>query len=277
MRYWILKSKPNYKLNLNKMKIRNLFIPVLALIMLTSCGSKKNLVYFQDEPIGDVISAQPKQLVYKPDDILTINVSALDPETVKPFNLTLVSGGNLADITSAQGGLQQQTYLIDYDGNIEFPVLGTLKVAGLTRTELTDMLTQKIAEYAKDPIVNVRLANFTFTILGEVQNPGTFTVQDERITVIEALGLASDLTIYGERKNVLLIREVDGKKKFAKIDLTSINTVNSPVYYLQQNDVIYVEPNNARVRASSFNQNNAVLISAIGTLTTILAVFLVNN
>jgi len=259
------------------MKICNLFIPVLALIMLTSCGSKKNLVYFQDEPIGDVISAQPKQLVYKPDDILTINVSALDPETVKPFNLTLVSGGNLADITSAQGGLQQQTYLIDYDGNIEFPVLGTLKVAGLTRTELTDMLTQKIAEYAKDPIVNVRLANFTFTILGEVQNPGTFTVQDERITVIEALGLASDLTIYGERKNVLLIREVDGKKKFAKIDLTSINTVNSPVYYLQQNDVIYVEPNNARVRASSFNQNNAVLISAIGTLTTILAVFLVNN
>lgn len=259
------------------MKIRNLFIPVIALVMLTSCGSKKNLVYFQDEPIGDVISTQPKQLIYKPDDILTINVSALDPETVKPFNLTLVSGGNLADITAAQGGLQQQTYLIDYDGNIEFPVLGTLKVAGLTRTELTDMLTQKIAEYAKDPIVNVRLANFTFTILGEVQNPGTFTVQDERITVLEALGLADDLTIFGERKNVLLIREVDGKKKFAKIDLTSINAVNSPVYYLQQNDVIYVEPNNARVRASTYNQNNAVLISAIGTLTTILAVFLVNR
>lgn len=259
------------------MKTLKIFIPFILLIFLTSCGSKKNLVYFQDEPIGDVISSQPKQLIYKPDDILTINVSALDPDTVKPFNLTLVAGGNITDVTAGQAGLQQQTYLIDYDGNIEFPVLGTLKVAGLTRTELTDFLTEKISEYAKDPIVNIRLANFTFTILGEVQNPGTFTVQDERITVLEALGLADDLTIFGERKNVLLIREVDGKKKFAKIDLTSVNAVNSPVYYLQQNDVIYVEPNNARVRASTYNQNNAVLISAIGTLTTILAVFLVNR
>lgn len=258
------------------MKTRNLLVPVLALLMLSSCGSRKNIVYFQDEPIEDIITSEPKQLIYKPDDILTINVSALDPDTVKAFNLTLVSGGNINNL-NAQSGLQQQTYLIDYDGNIEFPVLGTLKVAGLTRTELTDMLTQMISEYAKDPIVNVRLANFTVTILGEVSNPGTFTIQDERITILEALGLADDLTIFGKRKNVLLVREVDGKKKFAKIDLTSVNTVNSPVYYLQQNDVIYVEPNNAKVRSSTYNQNNAVLISAIGTLTTILAVFLVNK
>ena len=139
------------------------------------------------------------------------------------------------------------------------------------------MLVEKISEYANNPIVNVRLSNFTITILGEVRNPGTFTIQDERITVLEALGLADDLTIFGKRKNVLLIREVDGKKKFAKIDLTSVNAVNSPVYYLQQNDVIYVEPNNAKIRASSYNQNNSVLISAIGTLTTIIAVFLVRN
>ena len=129
---------------------------------------------------------------------------------------------------------------------------------------------------AKDPIVNVRLANFTVTILGEVSRPGTFTIQDERITILEALGLASDLTIYGERKKVLVIREVEGKKKFAQIDLTSVNTVNSPVYYLQQNDVIYVGPNKARVRASSFNPNNGVTISAISLLVTITAIFLVN-
>ncbi|MCT4629144.1 polysaccharide biosynthesis/export family protein [Winogradskyella sp.] len=260
------------------MKTHNFIIQLIALVILTSCGSRKDIVYFQDEPLQeDILTSKPKELIYKPDDILTINVSALDPATVAPFNLTLVSGGNLSNPLNAQGGLQQQTYLVDYEGNIEFPVLGTLKISGLTRTQLTDLLTEKISEYAKDPIVNVRLSNFTFTILGEVQNPGTFTIPDERITIIEALGMANDLTIFGKRKNVLLIREINGKKKFAKIDLTSVNTVNSPVYYLQQNDVIYVEPNNAKIRASSYNQNNSVLISAIGTLTTIIAVFLVRN
>ena len=257
------------------MKTRNLIIPILAFLMLSSCGSRKNIIYFQDEPLeGDVTMSEPKQLIYKPDDILTINVAALDPDFVRPFNLSLVSGGT-SDIVNARGGLQQQTYLVDYDGNIEFPVLGTLKIAGLTRTELTDMLTERISEYVTDPIVNVRFANFTGTILGEVRNPGTFTIQDERITILEALGLADDLTIFGKRKNVLLVREVDGKKKYAKIDLTTVNVVNSPVYYLQQNDVIYVEPNNAKIRSSTYNQNNSVLISAIGTLTTIVAVFLV--
>src|SRR5690606_13848156 len=167
---------------------------------------------------------------------------------------------------SANGGMKLQTYLIDYDGNIEFPVLGTIHIAGMTRTEATQMLKEKISEYAKDPIVNIRLVNFTVTILGEVARPGTFTIQDERITLTEALGMANDLTIFGKRDNVLLIREVDGQKKFAKIDLTSVNAVNSPLYYLQQNDVIVVEPNNARIRSSTFNQNNGVLISAIGTL-----------
>ncbi|MFC0605724.1 polysaccharide biosynthesis/export family protein [Winogradskyella pulchriflava] len=257
------------------MKTRNLIIPILALLMLSSCGSRKNIVYFQDEPIeGDVTMSEPKQLIYKPDDILTINVAALDPDTVRPFNLSFVSGGT-TDILNARGGTQQQTYLVDYDGNIQFPVLGTLQIAGLTRTELTNMLTERISEYVTDPIVNVRLANFTVTILGEVRNPGTFTIQDERITILEALGLADDLTIFGKRKNVLLVREIDGKKKYAKIDLTTVNVVNSPVYYLQQNDVIYVEPNNAKIRSSTYNQNNSVLISAIGTLTTIAAVFLI--
>lgn len=259
------------------MKTRNLILQLIAIIVLTSCGSRKNIVYFQDEPIEDgVLVSEPKPIIYKPDDILTINVSALDPDTVKPFNLQVVSN-NDANLMNANGPRQFQSYLIDYDGNIDFPVLGKLNVAGLNRTELTAMLVEKISEYANNPIVNVRLSNFTITILGEVRNPGTFTIQDERITVLEALGLADDLTIFGKRKNVLLIREVDGKKKFAKIDLTSVNAVNSPVYYLQQNDVIYVEPNNAKIRASSYNQNNSVLISAIGTLTTIIAVFLVRN
>jgi polysaccharide export outer membrane protein len=246
--------------------------------MTTSCASRKNIVYFQDEPLeADLSMSTPEQLIYKTDDLLTINVSAFVQETVAPFNLTVASSFNNNNPNNIQGNLQLQTYLVDYNGNIEFPVLGTIKVAGLTRTELTEYLTKRISEYANDPIVNVRLTNFTVTILGEVSRPGTFTIQDERVTLIEALGLASDLTIYGKRQNVRLIREIDGKKKFTEIDLTSINSVNSPVYYLQQNDVIYVEPNKARVRSSAYNQNNGVIISAVGTLATIVAIFLANS
>lgn len=260
------------------MKIRILILLILSVALSTSCASRKKIVYFQDEPIRAGLDlSTPEQLIYKTDDLLTINVSAFVQETVAPFNLTVSSSLNNNNANSIQGNLQLQTYLVDYNGNIEFPVLGTLKVAGLTRTELTELLTKRISEYANDPIVNVRLTNFTITVLGEVKNPGTFSVQRERITLIEALGLAGDLTIFGKRQNVQIIREVDGQKKFSKIDLTSINTVNSPVYYLQQNDVIYVEPNKAKVRSSSFNQNNNVLISAVGTLATIVAIFLANS
>jgi polysaccharide export outer membrane protein len=258
------------------MKTRIFIISILVIAMCSSCASRENLVYFQDEPLQESVQmAEPKQLLYKPDDLLTINVSALDPETVRPFNLPVVS--NNTNVMNAQGVLQVQTYLVDYNGNIEFPVLGTIKVEGLTRQDFTNLLIEKIKTMANDPIVNVRLANFTVTILGEVSRPGTFTIQDERITVLEALGLASDLTIYGERKKVLVIREIEGEKKFAQIDLTSVNTVNSPVYYLQQNDVIYVEPNKARIRSSSYNPNTGLVIAAVSTLATITAIFLANS
>ena len=258
------------------MKTRILLISILAIILATSCASRKDLVYFQDEPIGDgLLDSTPQQLIYKPDDMLNISVSAADNLAAQPFNLPVVTFSD--DVNSAQGNMRLQNYLIDYEGYIEFPVLGKIKMAGLTRTEATAMLKEKIKVYARDPIVNIRLANFTVTIIGEVNSPGTFTIQDERITLLEALGLANDLSIFGQRKNVLLIREVDGKKKFAKIDLTSINAVNSPLYYLQQNDVIVVEPNNAKIRQSNYNPNNGLLISAIGTLTTIVAVFIVNK
>lgn len=256
------------------MKIRFTILSLLVIALATSCASSKDFAYFQDRPLIDgYIDSAPEQLVYKSDDILTINVTAADPIAAQPFNLSLISGAE--DLLIVSGNSRQQTYLVDYNGNIEFPVLGTLHIAGMTRIELTNMLKAKISEYATDPIVNIRLVNFTVTVIGEVSRPGTFTIQDERITLPEALGLANDLTIFGKRKDVLLIREVDGKKKFAKVDLTSVNAVSSPLYYLQQNDVIIVEPNNARIRSASYNQNNGVLISAIGTLTTIIAVFLI--
>ncbi|WP_412985168.1 polysaccharide biosynthesis/export family protein [Pontimicrobium sp. IMCC45349] len=245
---------------------------LLCVLTLTSCASRQDIVYFQDEPISNTIenSNANFEIRFKPDDLLTIDVSALDPDAARPFNLPAVSYNN--SVISARGDLKMQTYLVDIHGNIEFPVLGTIKIAGLSRSEANAMLKEKLTEYIKNPIVNIRLANFTITVLGEVTRPGTYTVQDERISLSEALGLAGDLTIYGKRDNVFLIREVDGEKRYAKFDLTSINVMNSPNYYLTQNDVIYVEPNNAKVRSSSYNQNNGVIIAGISTLATIVAI-----
>lgn len=254
-------------------------LSILVLVIASSCASRKELVYFQDEPLNEESQLDNRfQLTYKTNDILTIDVSSIEPAAAMPFNLAPVSYANSttnSNDINANGNLLRQTYLVDPMGNIEFPVLGTIHVGGLTRTEATEMLKERLREYVKDAIVNIRLINFTVTVLGEVNAPGTYTIQDERISLSEALGLAGDLTIYGKRDNVFLIREVDGKKKYAKFDLSSINVVNSPVYYLSQNDVIYVEPNNSRINTSKFNPNTGVIISAISTLATIVAIFVV--
>ncbi|WP_435132248.1 polysaccharide biosynthesis/export family protein [Formosa sp. A9] len=253
----------------------NLFIITLTLTYLffNSCASPKEVVYFQDEAIAGSTKLPDFEIRFKPDDLLTIDVSALDPEAAKPFNLPAVSY-NASAVDLAQGTLKMQTYLIDNNGNIEFPVLGTIKIGGLTRSEANEYLKSLLIEYIKDPIVNIRLANFRITVLGEVNKPGTYTIPNEKITLTEGLGLAGDLTIYGKRENVFLIREINGENRYYKFDLTSINVTNSPYYYLTQNDVIYVEPNKARIRSSKYNQNNVVLISAIATLATIVALII---
>ncbi len=259
----------------NLQKTSKLLLKVLVLIsLISSCASRQEIVYFQDEAITSEVNVnQNVELKYQTDDLLTIDVSALDPDAVRPFNLPAVSY-NASSVISAQGNLKMQTYLIDSNGNIEFPVLGTLKIGGLTRTEAVIFLKDRLKEYIKDPIVNIRLANFTVSVLGEVNNPGSFTIQDERISVPEALGLAGDLSIYGRRNNVLLIRDNNGVKQYGKIDLTSINAVNNPSYYLRQNDVLYIEPNRAKIRQSNFNPNNSQIISAVGIVATIVAILI---
>ena len=260
-------------------QISKSIIILSSIIILTSCGSRKDLVYFQDEPITDQSLSELDnnfEIRYKPNDILTIDVTSQNIESVLPFNLPAISYNTIAGATE-QGTVIRQTYLLDPQGNIEFPTLGTIKMGGLTRTEATTMLKEKIGVYVNEFIVNIRLVNFTITVNGEVNRPGNYIVQGERISLIQALGLAGDLTIYGKRDNIFLIREVDGKKKYAKYDLTSINVVNSPVYYLSQNDIIYVEPNNARVKSSSYNPNTGLLISAISTLATVAAIFIFRN
>ena len=247
------------------------FFLLLIPILISSCVSKKDVLYFQDieKSIADQ-ETMAYTTVIRPDDLLTITVSALDPNAVIPFNPPLISTPRLDGTIS--GTQQMQTYLVDKNGHIQFPVVGTIALGGVTREKAMTILKKHISEYIKDPIINLRILNFTVTVLGEVQRPGTFTITDERVTVLEALGLAGDMTIFGKRKEVMVIREADGKKSYGLLDFTSANVINSPYYYLQQNDVVIVPPNNAQVQSSGFNRNSTIFISIAGIIISVLAV-----
>lgn len=182
------------------------------------------------------------EIKIQPDDLLTINVSAEDPKITAPFNLnpTNVIG------EGAQGGSKSAVndYLVDADGYIDFPELGKLKLSGMTRSEVLALFKKKISAYIKNPIITVRLQNFKVAVHGEVNGPGIVSVASDRITLIEALTQSGDLKATANRKNILVIREIDGVKSYFRVDVTNANFINSPYYYLAQNDVIYVEPKN---------------------------------
>lgn len=227
------------------------------------------MVYFQGAL--DNVEAKNYTPVLMKDDLLSITVLGLDPEAVKPFNLPVTN------ISTNTGGYSQGTptppgYLIDSNGDIDFPVLGKVALAGLTRAAATELLKEKLTAYIANPIVNLRILNFKVTVLGEVKSPGTFNIPNERISLPEALGIAGDLNITGMRKNIKIIRDVDGKKTEYEVDLTSKELFSSPVYYLNQNDVVYVSPNRARMNSSTINPANAgIIISAISLVITVLA------
>ncbi len=163
-----------------------------------------------------------------------------------------------------------QTYLIDNQGTIEFPVLGRLELVGMTRMEATEFLREQISAYVSNPIVNIRITNFSVSVLGSVQSPGTFLVNDERITILEAISLAGDSQIYGERHDVKVLRDTNGKQEFFKIDLTSEDVVNSPVYYIQQNDVVYVSPNQPQVNSSKYSPSYGIFIAVTGIVISVI-------
>ena len=162
----------------------------------------------------------------------------------------------------------QVDYLVDQDGMIDFPVIGKIKIEGLSPDELRLLLRDELSEYLKDPIINIRLRNFTITVLGQVARPGTYPINGEQITILEGLGLAGDLTLRGKRENVLVIRDFNGTKVYNRLDLTSKNLVKSPVYYLTQNDVVYVEPNNTGIRETSVGPSTSITITIISMLVT---------
>jgi polysaccharide export outer membrane protein len=235
---------------------------LLLIWLLTSCVSKEKIVYFQDKETVQVnellLNFEPK---IQAGDLLSINVSAIEAEAARTFNLYETTG---------TANAKPLNYLVDSDGEINFPVVGPVKVAGLTTKQVTQNLTSTLGAYLVNPIVNIRLINFKVTVMGEVKSPGTYTISNERITIVEALGLAGDLGIQGKRSTVLLIREREGKRTFIKMDLTNKKLFNSPYYYLAQNDVIYVEPNKTKINSSAVGSNTSVIISSVSILITLL-------
>lgn len=241
------------------------FLQVLFLCL--SCGSKQDVVYYQNiDSLTVPKNNNSYEIKIQPDDLLMIIVSADDPEVAIPFNLRTYSAPTNNRLDIAQGQQTVQLYLVDQSGNIEFPVLGKLKLGGLTRTEALQLLQNKINVYIKNPIVNLRIMNFKVSLQGEVNLPGTYPIASERVTLIEALSMAKDLTIYGKRDNILVIREINGVKSYNRVDITKSDFINSSFYYLAQNDVVYVEPNKTRINSSAVGPNTSVIISAISIL-----------
>ena len=240
-----------------------LILAIAAVCLMTSCSSTKNVTYFQHrEAMEKAIQGHLADARIMPKDVLTITVSTTTPEAARPFNLlTLTSQTTL------------QTYLVDNEGIINYPVVGELKVGGLTKTEAEKLITEKISPYLKEsenPVVTVRMSSFSISVLGEVNHPGTFPIEREKINVLEALARAGDLTIYGVRNNVTLIREEsDGTKSYHTLNLNDANIVNSPYYNLQQNDIIYVEPNKSKAQSSAIGSMTTLWLSATSILVSV--------
>lgn len=234
------------------------------MILLTSCIPKKDVIYFQGSQNFNNSSSNYEPLIQN-DDVLYINISAKEKKAADPFNLDNSSqDGN----SNTSFGVQKQTYLVDNFGKIDFPVIGTIPVAGFSVKGLKDLLKEKLSIYLKDPVINIRIMNFKVTVTGEVQNPGVIISESERITLIEALARAGDLTLYGKRDNILIIRDFQGIKTFNRIDITKADFVNSPFYYLDQNDVVYVEPRKAKIDSTAIGSNVTTIISILGFILT---------
>lgn len=242
---------------------------ILIAILISGCTSQKKLSYFNevDKNAADSINNKRTfghQAIISIGDRLAISVSAEDPQTVASFNLPFTS---YVSPTSTQlyTSPSLQTYIVDIEGNILFPQIGKIQVDGMTRKELVDFITEKVENYVANPIVNVQFFNFKVSVLGEVAHPGNYTIINERTTILDALGMAGDMTPYGKRDNVLIYREHNGKIQFHRINLNNPDIFISPYYYVQQNDVIYVEPNMVR---SISAQNIPLILSTVSTLAT---------
>lgn len=230
----------------------NKFLQLVIFCTLVSCSPTRSIVYLSDLK-GAEYSEEVKNRTdpkIQPDDVLSITVSSLNPESNLLFNsgvLQTLGSTSSTPLTSRAS----EGYLVDQKGAINFPVLGRVQLAGLSKEQAINKLTDEIKKSVKNPIVNIRFLNFRVTVIGEVNKPSTFTIPSERLNIIEALGLAGDLTAYGRRENILIIREQDGIRNTSRVNLASKDILNSPSFYLQQNDIVYVEPVKTRALQSS--------------------------
>lgn len=248
------------------MNIRYFILSAVAAAMLASCSSSKTVLpYFTDITETGTFKTENYLPTIKPDDELMISVSSLAPEATAIYNLPLSNPAKTTDLFKSSTP-QQQTYVVDSEGYISFPVLGRIHVSGMTIEQLQKMLTEKISADVEDPHVMVAMTNFRVVVAGEVKDPHSIPVTRNRYSILDALSDAGDLTEYGERTNVLLIREENGERKYVHLNLNSSDLLDSPYFYLRQNDYIYVAPNKVRQANSKYNQNNSFKLSVISTI-----------
>ncbi len=264
------------------MKQVHYILVAVLLFFITSCGTPKNVVYFQDVQQGNMEHKihEAWDIKVEPNDKISIIVNSKDPLLTDLFNLPYVSrqiGTTSAYATTPQG---LSGYTVNKHGNIDFPVLGQVRVAGMSREEIAAYIKNELVSrnLVKDPVVTVEFMNLTVSVLGEVNKPGRYNIERDKVTILDALSMAGDLTIYGERDNILVMREENKVQHVYKVNLCSAEDIySSPVYYLRQNDVVYVEPNETRVRQSTVNGNNvrstSFWISLASLLTSISLIF----
>lgn len=250
--------------------MNRIFHAIIVALCLTavSCASGKRVVYLQERnvDVSDFPSAFDAHIM--PKDLITISVSTQEPEAALPFNLIVPStqtGNNLSSLVSQP---TLQNYLVNIEGEISFPVLGQLKIGGLTTRQTSEMIISCLRKYLKEsPIVTVRLVNYKVSVIGEVNHPNVYTVANERINIFEALAMAGDLTIYGKRDCVRIMREdMDSYRHIITLNLNDANIIHSPYYYLQQNDVVYVEPNKAKSQSANIGSSTTLLVSVTSIL-----------
>lgn len=263
------------------MKNKKSIIILIAAFALTGCQSYKRVPYLQsyesltDKEYKEIVinEVNEQDTLYdahiQPKDLLSITVNTTDPEVAAPFNLTVQSSINVAQGNTnviSQPALQQ--YLVSNTGEIDFPVIGRLKVGGLTKSEAEGLIRERLSPYLKEtPIVTVRMSNYKISVIGEVNRPGTFTINNEKVNIFEALAMAGDMTVYGIRSNVKLIREDNnGHRKIVALNLNESNILHSPYYHLQQNDILYVTPNKTKAKNASISNSTTIWFSVMGTL-----------
>lgn len=255
---------------------------ILAVVLMTSCGTVKDISYFQNKVVNEPEAIDKHAgIVIQPKDMLSIVVSSRNPELVAMFNLPVISYQAGSEVVSGAGQQRLMGYVVDNDGYIDFPVLGPIKVAGLTRWELSKLIKERLLNEGllTDAVVTVEFMNFKVSVIGEVNSPGTYTLNNDKVTILQAISLARDLTIFGQRENVCVIREREGERVIYEINLCDVSMFNSPAYYLQQNDVVYVQPSEIKARQST-TDDKALRMTSIfvsgGSLLVSIAALIVN-